>query len=60
MVRSIQVQDEDCETAEAGTRVGLALKGATLDELGRGSILTASDTVKPFSRLNLSFIRSPF
>jgi selenocysteine-specific translation elongation factor len=60
IVRSIQVQDEDLETAEAGTRVGLALKGATLDDLGRGSILTASAAVKAASKIDLSFQRSPF
>ncbi|MEM3711027.1 MAG: hypothetical protein QW453_03155 [Thermoprotei archaeon] len=33
-VQSIQVMDEDVEEAEAGSRVGLALKGATEKELG--------------------------
>jgi selenocysteine-specific translation elongation factor len=60
IVRSIQVQDEDCETADAGTRVGLAIKGATLEELGRGAVLTASSLLKAPSRLSLSFSRSPF
>jgi selenocysteine-specific translation elongation factor len=60
IVRSIQVQDEDCEEASAGTRVGLAVKGATLEELGRGSVLTSSSVLKGVAKLNLSFSKSPF
>jgi selenocysteine-specific translation elongation factor len=60
IVRSIQVQDEDLESAEAGTRVGLATRGATLDELGRGAVLTASGQVKALANLNLTFMKSPF
>jgi selenocysteine-specific translation elongation factor len=59
-VRSIQVQDEDMEIAEAGTRVGLAIKGATIDELERGTILTKSDQVRAASEFKLSFSKSPF
>jgi selenocysteine-specific translation elongation factor len=60
LVRSIQVQDEDCETADAGTRVGLAIKGATVDELARGSVLTTSNTIRADSKLRISFRKSPF
>jgi len=60
LVRSIQVQDEDWEAADAGTRVGLATKGAGLDELERGAILTASNQVKASNKLRLSFTKSPF
>lgn len=60
LVRSIQVQDEDLEMAEAGTRVGLAIKGANLEELGRGSVLTASNNVSATSSFTLPFNRSPF
>ena len=60
LVRSIQVQNEDWEAADAGTRVGLAIKGAALDELERGSILTASNQVKAATKLKLSFTKSPF
>ena len=59
-VRSIQVQDEDVETAEAGTRVGIATKGATVEELERGSVLTASSEVRTTSDVNLAFTKSPF
>jgi len=60
IVRSIQVQDEDIEMAEAGTRVGLAIKGASIDELERGTILTKSDQVRVASECRLSFRKSPF
>lgn len=60
LIRSIQVQDEDWDQAEAGTRVGLAIKGATLEELGRGSILTASNQVTATSSFKLPFSRNSF
>ena len=60
IVRSIQIQDEDWETAEAGTRVGLAIKGATIDELERGSVLTTSTDIKADSKLKVRFQKSTF
>ena len=60
VVRSIQVQDEDMETAEAGTRVGLAIKGASVDEMQRGSILTSSDRVEVISSARLTFSKVPY
>ena len=60
IVRSIQIQDEDWETAEAGTRVGLAVKGATIDELERGTVLTASSDLRVDSKLKVGFHKSAF
>jgi selenocysteine-specific translation elongation factor len=60
LVRSIQLQDEDCEEAPAGARVGLAVKGATVEEMSRGSILTATDKVKVATALQLHLDKSPF
>jgi selenocysteine-specific translation elongation factor len=59
-VRSIQMQDEDFDDAEAGSRVGLAIKGATVEEMKRGSVICASDSVKTSTRVKLSFKKSPF
>jgi selenocysteine-specific translation elongation factor len=61
-VRSIQMQDEDFDEAEAGSRVGLAIKGATVEEMKRGSVIcaSASDSVKTSTRVELSFKKSPF
>jgi selenocysteine-specific translation elongation factor len=60
VVRSIQIQDEDYEQAEAGTRVGLAIKGATVDEMERGSVLTNLPDLKADTELNITFKKSPF
>lgn len=60
VVRSIQMQDEDWETADAGARVGLAIKGATVEELGRGSVLTTSTEIKADSELKVNFQKSSF
>jgi selenocysteine-specific translation elongation factor len=38
-VRSIQVQDEDCDSATAGARVGLAVKGIDEKEVEKGEVL---------------------
>ena len=58
IVRSIQIQDEDYEQAEAGTRVGLAIKGATVDEMVRGSVLSNSATIKTETELKISSRRA--
>jgi len=60
IVRSIQMQDEEFDEAEAGSRVGLAMKGATVEEMKRGSMLCAPDDVRTDSAVNLSFKKSPF
>jgi selenocysteine-specific translation elongation factor len=60
IVRSIQMQDEDYDEAEAGSRVGLAIKGVTVEEMRRGSVLCASDAAKTSIDLNLSFKKSQF
>jgi selenocysteine-specific translation elongation factor len=60
VVRSIQMQDEDFDQAEAGARVGLAIKDATVEEMRRGSVLCAPGSVQTGSRLELSFQKSSF
>lgn len=51
-IRSIQMHDEDQESAGTGARVGLALKNIDVDELERGILLTSmevgmSQSLKP-------------
>ncbi len=60
MVRSIQMQDEDYDQAEAGARVGLAIKDATVEEMKRGCVLCAPGSCKTNTTLKLSLQRSPF
>lgn len=40
MIKSIQVQDQDQESVESGTRVGLSLKNVDSEELERGMFMT--------------------
>ena len=54
------MQDEDFDEAEAGSRVGLAIKGATVEEMKRGSVPCASDSAKTSTTVKLSFKKSPF
>ena len=60
MVRSVQMQDEDYDQAEAGARVGLAIKEATVEEMKRGSVLCAPGSHKTNTTLKLSFQKSHF
>jgi selenocysteine-specific translation elongation factor len=60
IVRSIQMQDSEYDAAEAGSRVGLAIKGATVDELKRGSMLCALENAKTDTKFSLSFTKNRF
>jgi selenocysteine-specific translation elongation factor len=60
MVRSIQMQDSDFDAAEAGSRVGLAVKGVTVDELKRGSVLCFPESAKTGTKFLLSFSKNRF
>lgn len=44
-IRSIQKHDDDFDIAVKGDRVGLALKGVSVDDLDRGTVLTNNDNV---------------
>ncbi len=60
LVRSIQMQDEDYDQAEAGSRVGLAIKDATVEEMKRGSVLCAPGSAMTGTSFKLAFQKSPF
>ena len=60
VVRSIQMHDKDFDSADAGSRVGLALKGASIGEMKRGAVLCAPGSVKTGTRVKLSFEKSKF
>ncbi len=60
MIRSIQMQDRNYDSATAGCRVGLAVKGATVDELKRGAIFSASDAAHIDTRFRLRFTKNRF
>jgi selenocysteine-specific translation elongation factor len=60
MIKSIQMHDDPVEESVCPGRVGLAVKGAKHDEVGRGDILAQTDTVKVKSEIELDFTKSPF
>jgi len=60
IIRSIQMQDKDVNTAEAGSRVGCAIKGANAEEMKRGSVLCSESAVQIDSKLKVSFEKNPF
>ena len=59
IVKGIQVNDKDMDDADAGTRVGLNLKGVESDEMKRGFIL-CRDKVEKSNDLTISFKKSKF
>ena len=60
IVRSIQMQDKEFEEAAAGSRVGLAIKDATIDDLPRGAMLCAPLAAFATSTLSLSFKKNRY
>jgi selenocysteine-specific translation elongation factor len=60
IIRSIQMQDRDFDNATAGCRVGLAIKGATVEEMKRGSIFSTPDGAKTDKKFILHFIKNRF
>jgi selenocysteine-specific translation elongation factor len=60
IVRSIQMQDKDVDSAPAGSRVGLALKGLEINDLSRGFILSDNQEVNITSSCTLSLKKNPF
>jgi selenocysteine-specific translation elongation factor len=61
LVKSIQIQDENVAYAEAGDRVGLALKGVSSDEIERGSVLTSEPESFSVTReVELDFVRCSY
>lgn len=61
LVKSIQMHDDPVESSSCPARVGLAVKGAGADDISRGDIICAPDTVMVSSAmLSVKFAKSPF
>jgi selenocysteine-specific translation elongation factor len=61
LVKSIQMHDDPVESSSSPARVGLAVKGAGADDISRGDIISAPDTVMVSSgMLSVKFEKSPF
>jgi selenocysteine-specific translation elongation factor len=58
MVKGIQSHDKDIEEADAGTRVGLNLKGVEADELKRGFVICKE--IEKSSDLKIKFNKNRF
>ena len=59
-VRSIQIFDVDHQEAEAGSRVGLALKGINSSQVPRGTVLTNNMRFQSAKSASISFRRESF
>lgn len=60
IIRSIQIQDKDVDEAPAGSRTGLAIKGAMIDDLKRGYLICEEKAVETKTKWTLSFNKNPF
>lgn len=58
VVKGIQSNDKDIEEADAGTRVGLNLKGVEADEIKRGFVL--SKGIEKSNEIKISFKKNKF
>ncbi|MCX8202516.1 MAG: hypothetical protein N3G74_01790 [Candidatus Micrarchaeota archaeon] len=58
-VRSIQVHDKDVKSAETGERVGLALKGVSVEEVERGHLFSKQE-IKSAKEIEGSFTKNKY
>jgi len=60
LVKSIQMHDDPVEESICPARVGLAVKGAKPDEVGRGDVISEEGVVDVKSEIELDFQKNPF
>jgi selenocysteine-specific translation elongation factor len=60
LVKSIQMHDDPVEEAVSPARVGLAIKGVTPDQVGRGDVLCVPSTEQVSTEIELDFTKNPF
>ena len=60
LIKSIQMHDDPVSESICPARVGLAVKGAKPDEVGRGDVISVEDTVEIKTEIELDFEKSPF
>lgn len=60
MIKSIQMHDDPVEESVCPARVGLAVKGAKPDDVGRGDIICEEDSVQVKSEIELDFQKNLF
>lgn len=60
LIKSIQMHDDPVEESICPARVGLAVKGAKPDEVGRGDVISESGAGDIVSEIELDFTQSTF
>ncbi len=61
LIKSIQMHDDPVQNSTSPSRVGLAVKGVTADDITRGDMICAADAVKiSANELIVKFEKSPF
>ena len=60
LIKSIQMHDDPVPESICPARVGLAVKGAKPDEVGRGDVISVEDAVDVKTEIELDFEKSPF
>lgn len=61
LVKSIQMHDDPVESSSSPARVGLAIKGASADDISRGDVICTPDAAKVSSGIiSAKFVKSPF
>ncbi len=59
-IRSVQMHDDDVDSAPAGARVGLALKGLAAADVARGDQLAPAGTLESAAELRFPFRATPY
>ena len=60
LIKSIQMHDDPVSESVCPARVGLAVKGAKPDEVGRGDVISVENAVEIKTEIELDFEKSPF
>ena len=60
LIKSIQMHDDPVPESVCPARVGLAVKGAKPDEVGRGDVISVESAVEIKTEIELDFEKSPF
>lgn len=60
LIKSIQMHDDPVEESICPARVGLAVKGAKPDDVGRGDVICEEGMVQVKSEIELDFVKNQF
>ena len=60
LIKSIQMHDDPVTESVCPARVGIAVKGAKPDDVGRGDVICGKDVVNVKTEIELDFKKSPF